>query len=262
VQGYASPQKVKNKYVLDTQGTLRSLFCNAMVGYLSSVAGSSTSGWADGLGTNALLNAPISVAVDSSENVYVLDQGNSLVRVINSAGIVSVIAGNRGTSGYQDGFGTAASFHGLLGATVDSQGDVYIADYYNGAIRKVTAAGSVTTVRYQSDGAFQGVAFSTDNKLYATEDGNHVVSIIATSGSATRSVFAGTAGTSGYGDGQGTLAFFHSPAGVTFSSVGVLFVADIYNYCIRKITPSGKRIKNLPSDLVQLLSRSLPTLFV
>jgi sugar lactone lactonase YvrE len=208
-------------------------------GYVYTLAGGSTSGWADGQGTNTLFNSPLGIALDSLLNVYVTDYGNNVLRVINASGSVSTLAGNHLVSGFVDGSGSNAAFSGIVGAAVDFQRNIFIADYYNTALRKVTVGGIVTTVFQQSGCYFQGLAFSSGYVLYVAEAGNNVVSTISTSGTATRVVVAGAVGVSGYADGQGTHASFFAPSGIAFSPAGVLFVADRYNYCIRQIDSTG-----------------------
>src|SRR6185436_18570413 len=89
---------------------------------------------------------PYGVAVDSVGNVYVADFSNSTIRKITVTGVVTTLAGTAGVSGSTDGTGAAARFLTPYGVAVDSIGNVYVSDYYNNIIRKVTAAGVVTTL--------------------------------------------------------------------------------------------------------------------
>jgi hypothetical protein len=207
---------------------------------MSTLAGGSTSGWVDGQGTSALLNSPAGIALDSLLNVYITDYGNNVIRVVDISGSVWTLAGYPAVSGLVDGSGSNAVFHGILGAAIDLQRNIFIADYYNTALRKVTVDGTVTTVFQQSGCYFQGLAFSSEYVLYAAEAGNSVISSISTSGTASRVVIAGTVAVPGYADGAGTLASFNFPGGIAFNTAGVLFVADTNNYCVRQIDSAGK----------------------
>ncbi len=89
---------------------------------------------------------PNGIAVDSNGNVYVADTSNSTIRKISSTGIVSTLAGLAGSRGTTDGAGSEARFSWPQGLTVDSSGNVFVADTYNHTIRKITSAGVVTTV--------------------------------------------------------------------------------------------------------------------
>lgn len=112
------------------------------------------SGNTNASGNNARFNQPSRIAIDASDNLYVTDSLNYLVRKIDTAGAVTTLAGS-GTyfasclvNGLMDGAGTAASFCSLGGIAVSSVGDVYVTDGMSGAIRKITPAGVVTTAMY------------------------------------------------------------------------------------------------------------------
>ena len=99
----------------------------------------------DGTGTEATFNAPIGIAIDAVGNGYVADSFNHKIRKISPNGVVTTLAGN-GTDGATDGTGTAASFSGPAGVAVDAMGNIYVADYYNHKIRKISPSGVVTTL--------------------------------------------------------------------------------------------------------------------
>jgi sugar lactone lactonase YvrE len=85
------------------------------------------------------------VAVDAAGNVYVADYGNNVIRKITSAGVVTTLAGYK-SGGFVNATGTAAAFKNPNAVAVDATGNVYVADQGNSAVRKITAAGVVTTV--------------------------------------------------------------------------------------------------------------------
>ncbi len=132
-----------NVYVADRNNNLIRKITSA--GVVTTLAGSGSYGYADGTGTEATFRLPIGIAVDLSDNVYVADQFNHLIRKITSAGVVTTLAGS-GSEGSADGTGTAASFKGPSGVAVDLSGNVYVADFENHLIRKITSAGVVTTL--------------------------------------------------------------------------------------------------------------------
>ena len=104
------------------------------------------SGWQDGTGRGALFNQPGGLATDSAGNIYVADTGNSVVRKITPAGVVTTLAGLSTVGGLKDGTGSEAWFNQPRDLAVDTAGNVYVADTGNAAIRKITPAGVVTTM--------------------------------------------------------------------------------------------------------------------
>ena len=138
---------------------------------VTTLAGSpgSTLGFADGTGSAARFDTPIGLTVDSSGNVYVVEQANNTIRKITPAGVVTTLAGLARASGSANGTGSAARFNNPTGIVVNSVGDIFVYDRSNYVIRKVTQAGVVTTVagtvgtpRSGTTGTptFDGISFS------------------------------------------------------------------------------------------------------
>jgi sugar lactone lactonase YvrE len=247
-----------NVYVADNgNNRIRKI---SLSGDVTTLAGSGTSGYADGQGTAASFRNPFGVAVDGSGNVYVTDMNNHRIRKITSSGIVTTLAGS-GTHGYADGQGTSASFSSPQGVAVDGIGNVYVADHGNNRIRKITSSGNVTTLAglgdYAPDFGYAdgsvteasfrnpgGLAVDGGGNIYVADTGNGVIRKITPSGNVT--TLAGGININMHGeriggfiDGQGTSAKFNYPNGVAVDGSGNVYVADTGNHRIRKITPSG-----------------------
>jgi len=159
-------------------------------GVVTTLAGTSgVAGNADGTGAAASFKYPTGLATDGAGNVYVGDFGNDTIRKITPQGVVTTLAGTAGVAGSADGTGPAASFNGPMGLTMDSTGNVYVADAGNYTIRKITAQGIVTTIAGQAGvngfatGPLPGVLSSTNvvsksgTTLYTMAEHNLVVKI-------------------------------------------------------------------------------------
>lgn len=199
----------------------------------STVFAGSTMGFVNGTGTAAKFNQPYSITIDGSGNFYVSDRINHAIRKITPAGVVSTVAGS-GSAGNANGTGAAAMFNEPLGITTDAAGNIYVADYINSALRKVTPAGVVTTLTSVTN--IFGVAADASGNIYCAQYGQHVVSKYNSAG--LYSVIAGSSA-SGTDDGTGTAAKFNFPAGITLDASGNLYVTETVNHRIRKITPAG-----------------------
>jgi hypothetical protein len=117
--------------------------------FVSHTLTSDTFGFANGVGTAARFDTPVGVAVDSSGNLFVTDLFNYAVRKLTPtlAGMeVTTFAGTVGTAGSTNGTGTAARFNEPYGIAIDSAGNLFVADYANSLVRKITTAGVVTTL--------------------------------------------------------------------------------------------------------------------
>ena len=215
---------------------------------VSTFAGSGIAGSADGTGIAAQFKEPYGLAIDAAWNVYVADDKNNKIRKITSTGVVSTIAGS-GVAGFANGNGVAAQFNNPKDLKIDANGNIFVADYDNNCIRKITPTGDVTTfagaVNYGNiDGnattaRFRlpyGLAFDSTGNLFVADNGNHKIRKITTDGTVT--TFAGT-GSSGDENGDAASAQFNYPNSLVFDAAGNLFVCDGSNIKIKKITPAG-----------------------
>ena len=232
-----------NVYVADvTNNRIRKI---SSAGKVTTLAGSGTSGNANGTGVAAQFNFPYDVAIDASGNVYVTDYMNDRIRKITPAGVVTTFAG--GSEGFADGTGAAAQFNGPIGIALDASGNLFVADYWNNRIRKITSAGVVTTFAGSTEGSDDGtgtaakfnlpcgIAVDASGNMYVADRGNNRIRKITSSGVVT--TLAGS--TKGFADGTGTAAKFDSPAGIAVDASGNVYVGDEFNHRIRKITSTG-----------------------
>jgi hypothetical protein len=239
-------------YVADSSNwAIRKITPAGVVTTLAGWPGVVAYGSADGTGSAARFAYPGGVAVDSAGVVYVADSDNFTIRKVTPAGVVTTLAGLAGAEGSANGTGSAARFSYPFGVAVDSAGVVYVADSDNNTIRKITAAGVVTTLaglagasggadgtgsgaRFNSP---QGVAVDSAGVVYIGDTGSHTIRRITPAGVVT--TLAGLAGAFGSADGTGSGARFFQPKGVAVDSAGVVYVADVENHTIRRITPAG-----------------------
>ena len=213
---------------------------------VSTLAGTGTVGFADGVGMTAQFNRPQGVAVDASGNVFVADHDNHRIRKITSSGVVSTFAGSE--MGFVDGAGAIAQFVLPVGVAVDASGNVYVADMGNNRIRKITSTGLVSTLAGSEAGFADGegakaqfrqpfgVAVDFLGNVYVGDWVNHRIRKITPAGMV--SSLAGS-GAEGFADGVGAAAQFNFPQGVAVDASGNVYVADFNNHRIRKITPAG-----------------------
>ncbi len=239
-----------NVYVADAyNNTIRVVTSDGMVTTLAGKSGQL--GSADGTGSGAQFYYPSGVAVDGTGNVYVADSGNSTIRKVSSSGVVTTLAGTPGQAGSTDGTGAAALFNGPYGVTVDGAGNVYVADAYNSAIRRLTSDGVVTTLAGMPgqvgsmDGTGSGaqfyfpygVAVDSASNVFVADSGNSTIRKVTSGGVVT--TVAGGAGQFGSLDVAPVDARFNGPSGVAVDGLGNLYLADSYNNAIRKVTGNG-----------------------
>lgn len=213
-------------------------------------------GSADGFRKEARFSKLMGAAVDKNGVLYVLDRHK--IRKISPDGMVSTLAGGE-RQGYRDGAGAQALFCQPSGIALDDAGNIYVADFYNHRIRKVTADGIVSTVageiyifadqrrvggsgcrgqRTRGGNVYpSGVAIDKSGNLFVASFVGHSIHKITPDGEAT--VVARKGPNGALSDGLGTEARFDKPTSVSLDSSGNLFVADARNNRIRKIAPDG-----------------------
>ncbi len=264
-----------NLYIAD-QGHNRIRMVVAATGIISTLAGNGTPAYTgDGLPStdqNVSLNAPSTLALDGAGNLYIADTGNNVIREIAAAtGLISTVAGDgqQGSDG-DGGPAIAATLNQPHGVTVDSAGNLYIADTANHVIRRVDAAtGFITTVAgdgtpgYMGDGGPANaaklnsplaVAFDAAGNMYIPDSANNVIRMVAAvSGLITAAsaiaTFAGT-GAAGY-SGDGALArgaTLAAPSGVVADAAGNLIIADTGNAAIRKVSSATGFISTIAQN--------------
>jgi uncharacterized protein (TIGR03437 family) len=227
-----------NFYIADTlNNVVRKV---TATGVVSTVAGNGTAGYGGdgGAATAAQLNRPQGIAVDSSGNIYVADTQNARVRKI-SGGTISTVAGN-GTPGYggDGGAASAAQLFVPIGLALDASGNLYIADFTNNRVRKVSG-GTITTVAgdglsgYSGDGGPAtsaklngptGVAVDASGNIYIADLNNNAVREV-TGGNIMTVAGSGLPGVSGDG-GPATAALVGNPSGIAVDSAGNFYIGS------------------------------------
>lgn len=211
---------------------------------VTTLAGSETPGFVDGVGELAHFDHPSAMAVDHEGNIYVADQNNHSIRKITPSGSVSTYAGT-GAPGFTNGFRLDATFNQPYGIALDDEGNLYVGDVANHSIRKISADGQVTTLAGSRKGYADregdlamfnhphGVAVDSENNVYVADAHNNVIRMVTPDGIA--STVAGN-GNDGFVDGPATDAEFYVPIGITIDKEGNILVGDEGNSSIRKIS--------------------------
>jgi sugar lactone lactonase YvrE len=225
-------------------------------GIISTYAGNTIYGFSGdgGPATDAMMRRPAGIAADAAGNVFFTDMSDNRIRKIDTSGIITTIAGNglRGYSG--DGsVATNASLNGPAGIALDAVGNIFIADSGNNVIRKIDAAGTITTFAgtgasgYTGDGGPAaaatlsgplGIATDPAGNLFIADYLNNVVRKVNTSAVISTVAGTGLAGYSGDG-GPATAAAFSRPSSLTFDQTGALYITDEGNNMLRMINTDG-----------------------
>jgi hypothetical protein len=231
-----------NKFVTDrSNNQIRKITPGGVV---STFAGSTAAGLVDATGTAARFNRPIGLAIDPAGNLYVGDTGNGAIRKITPAGVVTTYAGDgSGSTGYVDGPANTARFYNSTGLTVDSVGNVLVADQFNYRVRAITPGGQVLTVagsggRNDKDGPVAQAEFNRPSCV-VSDDRNYIYVADFSAGTIRRIGPTGTVrtlcGGPGFADGPGRTARFANTGGITRAADGTLYVGDALNYRVRKV---------------------------
>jgi sugar lactone lactonase YvrE len=219
-------------------------------GATDTYAGQNSPGYVNGPSKGAKFSFPLGLTVDKSLDVLVADYSNNLIRRIDSFGLrnVSTIAGT-GVAGYRDGNAGEAQFNSPNDVVVDANGNIFVTEFTNHTVRKITPNGDVSTFAGNGRAGYQdgtgtsaqfnqpgGLTIDPAGNLYVTEWTGGRVRKITPQGLVT--TIAGTNKT-GFMDGQGSAALFWLPDGITIDPVGNLYMTEAGNMAIRKIDPQG-----------------------
>jgi sugar lactone lactonase YvrE len=230
----------------------------AATGIMSTIAGNGTPAYTGdgGAATAASLYAPIGVAVDAAANVYIVDNGNHCIRKVNAVtGIITTVAGS-GVAGFagDGGLATLAKLYAPYDVTLDTAGNLYIADVSNNRIRKVNAkTGIISTVAGTGAAGFSGdgglamsaklyqpfsVVVDFAGNMFITDSYNHRIRKVSVSTGIITTI-AGTGAAAYAGDGgAASSAQFNTPYSLALDAAGNVYVSDFNNNRIRKIAVS------------------------
>ncbi len=241
-----------NIFISDSfNSRIRKVSTNAII---TTVAGNGTLGFSGdgGAATSAQLGDPSGVAVDGSGKLFIADVRNDRIRMVSPGGIVTTVAGT-GTLGFSGdgGAATSAQLGGPYNVAVDGSGNLFIPDPVNYRIRRVSPDGIITTVAGTGTPGFSGdggtatsaqlagpsrVAVDGSGNLFIVD--NNRIRKVSASGIITTVAGNGTSGFSGDG-GAATSAQLNFPYGVAVDGSGNLFISDLFNNRIRKVSTSG-----------------------
>ena len=250
-----SVDNLGNLYVLDQDGAcVRKIDPSGIITTIARNTATGAPPTGDGGPLSAATFTNISGFVpDNAGNFYISDWLGNTIRKVNSAGIISTIAGT-GAYGFggDGGPATAAQFSAPQQVAFDNAGNIYIPDENNGRIRKIDAAGIITTVAGNGGAGFSGdggpatnatffglwqVAFDACNNMYIADAANRCIRKVDNAGII--STYAGIGGVYGYsGDGgPANQAKITGARGIAFDNSGNMFISDEENFIVRKVTP-------------------------
>ncbi|MGZ3864771.1 MAG: NHL domain-containing protein [Bacteroidia bacterium] len=242
-----------NMYIADrSNNRIRKVDVN---GIITTIAGTGANAYGGdgGLATSAQLSIPNAVALDGAGNLYICDNGNSRIRMINSSGIITTVAGTNAAGFSGDGGpATSAQLNSPRGIAFDNSGNLFIADSYNYRIRKVSG-GIISTVAGTGASSYNGdgiaatsanlnvpvdVTFDVSGNMYIADYYNFRIRKVNTTGTISTICGLSSAGFGGDG-GPATTATIDGPQGLSFDAQGNLYFIDYLNNRLRMINTSG-----------------------
>lgn len=204
-------------------------------GNVTTIAGGAAEGFGDGVGDKALFNSPSAIAIAPDGNFIIADTGNNRIRRLTPTGEVSTVAGD-GIAGYGDGSANKAQFNGPIGVTVDTGGNIYVADSYNDRIRQITPNGEVSTVAGKGTPGFadgdrntalfdtpSGIVVANDNSLIVADTGNDRLRRISPDGNVTTLL----------------VTDLSNPIGLAITHDNFLYVTELDRSRVVQIAPEG-----------------------
>lgn len=250
------------------EGTVRKV---NTLGNISTVAGNNSYGYSGdgGPATAAQFMATSGLCLDRTGNLYIADEQSHTVRMVNTSGIISTIAGT-GIAGFSGdgGLATNAQLTSPVGIAVDDSGNLYIAASYNYRVRKVNTAGVISAVA-GGGGSFGlvvsfgspalnlqlnapiGIATDNQGNIFVSAIVNDVVHKITPDGKAYTIAGTGDEGFSGDG-GPGTAAQLHSPTMICVDPDGNVIIVDKANARLRKVWLGTTYIPYIPREAAHI----------
>lgn len=250
---HPNQNQMQKRYTL----SLLALFCCLSINFSQAqntvfpYAGTGSPGFVNGDTSVASFNSPRGIVVDATGNLFVVDGLNHCIRKIATDGTVSTFAGS-GIAGFMDGVDSVAQFREPYNLCIDAAGNLYVSDFLNHSIRKVSANGTVTTIAGNGVAGYQdgpdlvarfsyprGICVDAAGNLYVGDSWNHRIRKITPMGQV--STYAGggnifgVQSVSSFADGPDTTARFYTPTEVSCDTAGNVYVADAFNHRIRKI---------------------------
>lgn len=242
-----------NLYFADTGNQrIRKISTN---GTISTVAGNGIMGFAGdgGPATQAVLNQPVGVAVDSEGHIFIADSANNRIREVLSDGTIGTFAGNGNAAFFGDGTAPIfAAIHAPRGLAFDPAGNLYIADTQDHRVRKINPDNTIVTVAGNGQPGFSGdggpainaalnlpssIAFDSAGNLYIADQANNRIRKVSTNG--TISTVAGTDTVFTGDGGPAAIALISHPQGVAVDRAGNLYISETGENRIRKVTTDG-----------------------